>query len=117
MDIYNNLPIELQNKIKYFVLEHPVAKIIKDEIQRLRCDEYYTFRDKQNKIFCKIDGRDHFYNEYFRMFKKSRSIVVYGGCDEYEYEDSEDSESSDEYLNDVFHRMFFVSSSTSDDDE
>ena len=114
MDMLNLLPAEVVNKIKYYVLEHPIAKIIKDEIQRLRCDEYYTFRDKQNKIFCKIDGRDHFYNEYFLKLKKSRSIVVYGGCDEFEYEDSE---SSDEYLDDVFHRTFFVSSNTSDDDE
>jgi hypothetical protein len=31
MDIYSLLPTELQNKVKYFVLEHPVAKIIKDD--------------------------------------------------------------------------------------
>ena len=52
MNIYNSLPPEVQNKIKYYALEHPIAKIIKDEIQRLRCDEYYTFKDKNNKIFC-----------------------------------------------------------------
>ena len=45
MDIYNLLPSELQNKVKYYVLEHPAAKIIKEEIERIRCDEYYVFRD------------------------------------------------------------------------
>ena len=65
MDIYRLLPIELQNKINYFVLSHPIAEIIKYEISRLRCDEYYTFRDNQNKVLCKIDGRCFFTNEYF----------------------------------------------------
>jgi hypothetical protein len=32
MDIYNLLPSELQNKVKYYVLEHPTAKIIKEGI-------------------------------------------------------------------------------------
>ena len=112
MNIYKLLPIELQTKVKYFVLEHPTANMIKDEIRRLRCDEYYTFRDKQNKIFCKIDGRYHFCNEYFLKLKKNRSIVVYG-----DYDEDIDSESSDEYLDEVFHRMFFVSSSSSSDDD
>ena len=31
MNIYELLPPEIQNKIKYYTLEHPVAKIIKDE--------------------------------------------------------------------------------------
>ena len=39
MDIYRLLPSELQTKVKYFVLQHPIAEIIKDEIERLRCDE------------------------------------------------------------------------------
>ena len=75
MEIFNMLPPEISNKIKYYVLEHPIAKIIKDEIERLRCDEYYTFRDKQNKIFCKIDGRDHFCNEYFLRLKKTEASL------------------------------------------
>ena len=29
MDIYNKLPIELQRKVHYFILEHETAKIIK----------------------------------------------------------------------------------------
>jgi hypothetical protein len=66
------------------------------------------------KCFVKSTVETTSCNEYFLKLQKNRSIVVYGGCDEYEYEDSE---SSDEYLDDVFHRMFFVSSSTSDDDE
>ena len=98
MDIYSLLPTELQNKVKYLVLEHPVAKIIKDEISRLRCNEYYTFRDKQGQLFCKIDGRDHFVGEYFLKYR--------GGTD---------SDTTDEYLDDVFHKMFFVSSSSDED--
>jgi hypothetical protein len=35
MEIFNMLPPEISNKIKYYVLEHPIAKIIKDEIERL----------------------------------------------------------------------------------
>ena len=70
MDIYNLLPSELQNKVKYYVLEHPTAKIIKEEIERLRCDEYYVFKDKDGKVFCKVDGRDFLVSEYFRQFKK-----------------------------------------------
>ena len=85
----------------------------------MRCDEYYTFRDKQNKIFCKIDGRCFFANEYFRQYIRNkeinRSIVVYEGRDE--YEDSDDSETSDEYLDEVFHSMFMVNSSSSSDDD
>ena len=60
MDIYSLLPEELQNKVKYFALEHPVAKIIKDEIQRLRCDECYIFRDK-NKKYNMQDTGDRFF--------------------------------------------------------
>jgi hypothetical protein len=33
MDMLDLLPTEVFNKIKYFVLEYLVAKIIKDEIQ------------------------------------------------------------------------------------
>jgi hypothetical protein len=50
----------------------------------------------------------------FRNLQKSRSIVVYGGCMNM---NTRIVKRSDEYLDDVFHRMFFVSSSTSDDDE
>ena len=71
MDIYNLLPSELQNKVKYYVLEHPTAKIIKEEIDRLRCHEYYVFRDKEGKVICKVYGRDSSCNEYFRRVKKS----------------------------------------------
>ena len=104
VSIYDNLPFELQNKIKYYVLEHPIARIIKDEIRRLRCDEYYTFKDKNNKTFCKVDGRDFFLGEYFIRFKE---IGAY----------SDVSATSDGYMSEVFHRMFFVSSSSSSSDE
>ena len=119
MNIYDLLPIELKAKIKYYVLEHPTAKIIKDEIKKLRCDECYKLRDAQGRVFCKIDGKMFFANEYFRRYNKdkemSRSIVLYEGVDEDDYSDSE---TSDEYINEVCYRMFFnVESSSSDDDE
>ena len=60
VDIYNMLPNEIQNKIKYYTLEHPISRIIKDEIQRLRCDECYIFRDENKNIICKIRGIDFF---------------------------------------------------------
>ena len=66
MDIYNNLPPELQNKIKYYAIEHPCAVMIKDKMLELRCNLYFVFKDKStNKIFCRIDGRDFFIHEYF----------------------------------------------------
>ena len=107
MDIYNLLPSELQNKVKYYVLEHPTAKIIKEEIERLRCDEYYVFRDKDGKVFCKVYGRVFFsWDAYFRQFKKKKDDTEGDG-----------SATSDEYLDEIFERMFFVSSATSSDDE
>ena len=96
MEIVRPLPVELQIKIKYLVLEHPVAKIIKDEIIRLRCDEYYTFRDEQNNVLCKIDGRCFFANEYF--FPQVNG-------------DAPRSPGSG-----LFHSMFDISSTSSDDE-
>jgi hypothetical protein len=110
MEIYGALPAELQNKIKYFVLEHPIAKIVKDDIERLRCNEHYSFKDEDGRFFCKIDGRDFYTNEYFRKFKKQMSIASYGSGSESE------TETSDEGFEDVFNRIFFVTSSMSDDD-
>ena len=61
------LPDEIQNKIKYYVLEHPTAVIIKEEIRRLKCDRVYKFKYAwENECLCKIDGRDFFVNEFFR---------------------------------------------------
>ena len=45
MEIYRLLPSELQTKVKYFVLQHPIAEIIKDEIERLS-----TTHLERNKI-------------------------------------------------------------------
>ena len=97
MEIVRSLPVELQIKIKYLVLEHPVAKIIKDEIIRLRCDEYYTFRDQDRKVVCKVRGIDFFCNEYFRRFK-------------------DDSSSTSSVDDDLFHSMFDISSTSSDEE-
>ena len=33
MDILKDLPIEIHSKIKYFVVEHPVARIFKDYVE------------------------------------------------------------------------------------
>jgi hypothetical protein len=76
MEIYNLLPTELQNKIKYYVLEHPTARIIKDDISRIRCDETYYFRDMHGKLFCKVDGRDFYAGEVFRRIKNRRKKIV-----------------------------------------
>jgi hypothetical protein len=75
MDIYNNLPVELQNKIKYYAIEHPCAVMIKDKILELHCNLYFVFKDKSNnKIFCRIDGRDFFIHEYFATFVKKKTV-------------------------------------------
>ena len=95
--IYDNLPSELQNKIKYYVLEHPIARIIKDEIERLNCDLTFKFREKAGgSTVCKIDGRLFFANEYFLQ-----------------YNDDSPRTSDD----DLFNSIFEVSSTSSDEDE
>ena len=114
-DIYNLLPIELQSKIKYYVLEHPVARIIKDDISRLRCDELYYFRDIHGKLFCKIDGRYFYAGEVFRRIKNRRKKIIQIIHPDGSIEDV-DSESDDEYFDEVFQRIFNVSTSSSDED-
>ena len=108
MEIYRNLPPELQAKIKYYALCHPTAAIIREKISELRCDEFFTFRDKENRVFCKVDGRDFFADEYFSRIKKPIH------CDLAEVEESD---TSNEYLDEVFARIFNVTSATSSDDE
>jgi len=99
MDIYKNLPLELQKKIDYYVIEHPCAVMIKDKIAELKCNLYFIFKDKENnKVFCRIDGREFFCSEYFFRFN-------------YEY-DSNDESSID---NELVHDMFDVMSQTSSD--
>ena len=59
MEIYELLPRELQNKVKYFVLEHPAANIIQDEIERLNCHLTFKFREKTNgATICKVRSID-----------------------------------------------------------
>jgi hypothetical protein len=66
MNIYNNLPPEIQTKIKYMVLQHPTAKIINDEIERLNCDITFKFKEKAGgPTICKIQGIEFFANEYY----------------------------------------------------
>ena len=110
MEIYQNLPPEIQAKIKYYALCHPTAAIIREKISELRCDEFFTFRDEENRIFCKVDGRDFFADEYFSRIKKPIHF------DLTEVGESE-SETSSEYQDEVFERIFNVTSSTSSDDE
>ena len=117
MDIYNLLPSELQNKVKYYVLEHLTAKIIKEEIERLRCDEYYVFKDKDGKVFCRVDGRDFFCSEYFRRVKKRRSKIIQIIHPDGSIEDVDSESSDEEYFDEIFSKMFFVSSATSSDNE
>jgi hypothetical protein len=94
MDIFLKLPPELQSKVKYFALEHPTAKIIKDKMEELNCNLTFTFREKGGKAFCKIDGRDFFANEYFSQFNGDSPSSL---CDA------------------TFHALFDVTSDTSDD--
>ena len=99
MDIYNKLPIELQRKINYYVLEHPVAIIINDEIERLKCNLTFKFKDKSGVTICKINGRQFFCNEYFRQLK------------------DEDSSTSSDVDDEIFNSIFQVSSSSEDGEE
>ena len=95
MDIYLNLPPELQNKVKYFALEHPTAKVIKDTMDELNCNLAFTFKEKGGKTVCKIDGRDFFANEYFAQLNDESPTPL-----------------SDE----IFHTLFDVTSSTSEEE-
>ena len=126
MEIYCLLPTELQNKIKYYVLEHPVARIIKDDISRIRCDEMYYFRDINGKLFCKVDGRDFYADEVFRRIKNRRKKIIQLIHPDGSVEDHTEgvmasdidstSESDDEYFDEVFQRIFNVTSGSSDED-
>ena len=98
MDIYNKLPIELQRKINYYVLEHPTAVIIKDEIERLKCNLTFKFKERSGVTICKINGRQFFCNEFFRSLK------------------DEGSSTSSDIDDDIFNSIFQVSS-TSEDEE
>ena len=69
MNIYNNLPSELQRKVKYFLLEHPCARIIKDEIIKLKCDRIYEFK-LDDKCICRIDGLDFLIQRILTSLKK-----------------------------------------------
>ena len=122
MDIYNLLPTELQNKVKYLVLEHPVAKIIKDEIERLNCHLTFKFNDERGHLFCKVDGKLFFANQYFYTFnkrnkRKDKNKAVMNSEGIIEYDDNDSSSTSDEYMNDVFDRLFFVSSTSNSDED
>ena len=97
MNIYNMLPPELQNKIKYYVIEHPLARIIKDEVERLNCNITFKFREKVGgPTICKIDGRCYFTNEYFLQLN------------------GDSPRTSDD---DLFNSMFEVSDTSSDGED
>ena len=97
MNIYNNLPSELQRKIKYLLLEHPCARIIKDEIIKLKCDRIYKFK-VDDKCICRINGLDFFYTTYFEQFEKTSSCT------------------STHFHEEFFDALFDVLSDTTDDD-
>ena len=69
------LPAELKGKVKYFTLEHPTARMIQDEIQRLLCNRVYKFKVDGQK-FCQINGLDFFASEYFLQFMGSESESI-----------------------------------------
>ena len=104
MNIFDNLPEELKNKIKYYTIEHPCAVMIKNKIEEFNCHLYFKFKNKQTgKVFCKLDGRDYFCGEYFNHVKKN----IFN----YEYDSDSDSSVNSE----LFHNMFDVMSQTSSD--
>ena len=119
MEIYSLLPTDLQNKMKYFVLEHPVAKIIKDEIERLNCHLTFKFNDERGHLFCKVDGKLFFANQYFYTLdkRKDKNKAVMNSEGIIEYDDNDSSSTSDEYMHDVFDRLFFVSSTSNSDED
>jgi hypothetical protein len=75
MNIYMRLPEELKRKVKYFTLEHPTARMIQDEIERLLCNRVYKFKVDGQKS-CQINGIDFFASEYFLQFKGSDSESI-----------------------------------------
>ena len=95
MNIYDNLPSELQRKIKYFLLEHPCARIIKDEIIKLKCDRIYKFKVEGTPTIV-VDGLDFFCNTYFSQF--------------------EDHSTSTDFNEQLFDLLFEVTDTSDDDD-
>lgn len=69
------LPDELKTKVKYFALEHPTARLIRDEIERLLCNRTYKFKVDGQKV-CQINGIDFFASEYFHQLNGSDSESV-----------------------------------------
>ena len=94
MNIYYNLPNDLQSWIIYYVLEHPTAKMIKDEIIKLKCDRIYKFKVEGTPTIV-VDGLDFFCNTYFSQF--------------------EDHSTSTDFNEQLFDLLFDVTD-TSDDD-
>ena len=91
--------MNFKEKNNYYVLEHPVAIIINDEIERLKCNLTFKFKDKSGVTICKINGRQFFCNEYFRQLK------------------DEDSSTSSDVDDEIFNSIFQVSSSSEDEEE
>ena len=98
MDILKRLPDVLQTKIKYYVLEHPCARLIRDEIERLHCDKSYRIK-MYGQVVAKIHGINYFCSEYFLQFKSS----------------SESEVSS--ITSELFQAMFNPSSTSDDEDD
>ena len=94
MEIYYNLPNCLQSEIIYYILEHPTAKMIKDEIIKLKCDRIYKFKVEGTPTIV-VDGLDFFCNTYFSQF--------------------EDHSTSTDFNEQLFDLLFEVTD-TSDDD-
>ena len=74
MNIYLNLPNDLQRKIMYYTMEHPCAKLIKDEIERLNCNKIFKIK-LYGKHVMTIKGIDFFSSEYFLQFSPADSEV------------------------------------------
>ena len=96
MDIYSELPEDLQRKIQFLTLEHPCATLIKREIERLNCDRVYKFKF-DGKVVCQVNGIDFFATEYFAKLNGH---------------DDDDSNFAEE----LFNMLFDVSDTSSEED-
>jgi hypothetical protein len=95
MEIYTELPEDLQRKIQLLTLEHPCATLIKREIERLNCDRVYKFKF-DGKVVCQVNGVDFFATEYFTKLNGH---------------DDDDSNFAEE----LFNMLFDVSDTSSDE--
>ena len=66
-----NLPFELQRTILFYAVEHPCAKMIKDEKDKQRSMMIETVdEDTANKHFSKVYFLDYYFEKLIRKVRK-----------------------------------------------